>query len=407
MKILYIAYSCNPYEGSEDKIGWCVPFESAKTNQVYVITKEEQRSYVEKYLQEHAAQNLHFYFVDIPAYAKRIFRGAIYSGRLNIWHKVALPIAKRLCKEHNIAIIHQITPVEFRAIGNYKSIPNIKFVCGPIAGGQNIPKELFGYIGRHMITELVRACVNEWVRFAYKVSRKLHQCDYLLFANLETKEYLKDLLPHPRMGDVLSDVAVDSVKLGETTNRVDSQRIRFLTVGRLIYLKGHSFLLDALARIPKTMDYECTIVGEGIEKVALQKKCRDLGLTKRVTFVGRIPHCDIGKMYESADVFVFPSLREATGTVIAEAMVQGLPVITINKFGGKVILDNSVSWLYEGTCKESYIEALKDAMVECITNRDEVLCRGRNAQKRAEQYTWEVRNKCLQNIYERVTKDGA
>ena len=42
MNILYIAYSCNPFAGSEDKIGWCVPYESSKTNKVYVITKEEQ-----------------------------------------------------------------------------------------------------------------------------------------------------------------------------------------------------------------------------------------------------------------------------------------------------------------------------------------------------------------------------
>ena len=43
MNILYIAYSCNPFAGSEDKIGWCVPYEISKTNTVYVITKEEQR----------------------------------------------------------------------------------------------------------------------------------------------------------------------------------------------------------------------------------------------------------------------------------------------------------------------------------------------------------------------------
>lgn len=31
MNILYIAYSCNPFVGSEDKIGWCVvPYESSK-----------------------------------------------------------------------------------------------------------------------------------------------------------------------------------------------------------------------------------------------------------------------------------------------------------------------------------------------------------------------------------------
>ena len=70
MNILYIAYSCDPYEGSEDRIGWSVPFESAKTNCVYVITKEEQRTSVERFLRENPVKNIKFYFVDIPAFYK-------------------------------------------------------------------------------------------------------------------------------------------------------------------------------------------------------------------------------------------------------------------------------------------------------------------------------------------------
>ena len=77
MNILYIAYSCNPFAGSEDKIGWCVPYESSKTNtnKVYVITKEEQREPVEKYLQSHPLENIKFYYVDIPNFYKKIFKG--------------------------------------------------------------------------------------------------------------------------------------------------------------------------------------------------------------------------------------------------------------------------------------------------------------------------------------------
>ena len=64
MNILYIAYSCNPFAGSEDKIGWCVPFESSKTNKVYVITKEEQRHMevvnccIEPFVQISVGQNI-------------------------------------------------------------------------------------------------------------------------------------------------------------------------------------------------------------------------------------------------------------------------------------------------------------------------------------------------------------
>ena len=125
MNILYIAYSCNPFAGSEDKIGWCVPYESSKTNKVYVVTKEEQREPVEKYLQSHPLENIKFYYVDIPNFYKKIFKGFMYSGRLNVWNRRVLPLAKKICANQKIDVIHQITPIEFRAIGDYGKICRI------------------------------------------------------------------------------------------------------------------------------------------------------------------------------------------------------------------------------------------------------------------------------------------
>ena len=140
MNILYIAYSCSPYYGSEDKIGWNIPMVSGKTNKVFVITKEEHRQDIETYLSQHKIDNVYFYYVDIPSAYKKIFRGSFYSGRLNIWHKRAFPLAKEICKEKKIDIIHQITPVEFRSIGDYGKIPHIKFICGPLGGGEMLPE---------------------------------------------------------------------------------------------------------------------------------------------------------------------------------------------------------------------------------------------------------------------------
>lgn len=190
MNILYIAYSCNPFAGSEDRIGWCVPLESAKSNKVYVITKEEQREPVQKYLSEYPVRNLKFYFIDIPNIYKRLFKGFMYSGRLNIWNKYAFSIAKKISNDKKIDIIHQITPVEFRAIGNYGKIKNIKFVCGPVGGGESIPAGLKDYAKGHEIIEIVRAVINRWYRFKLRVSGKLDQCDYIMFANKETQDFL-------------------------------------------------------------------------------------------------------------------------------------------------------------------------------------------------------------------------
>lgn len=190
MNILYIAYSCNPFAGSEDKIGWCVPYESSKTNKVYVITKEEQREPVEKYLQSHSLENIEFYYVDIPSLYKRIFKGFMYSGRLNVWNRRAFLLAKNICEEKKVDIIHQITPIEFRAIGDYGKIKNIKFVCGPLGGGEFMPAGLKDYAKGHKIIEVVRTVINYWYRFKLKVTGKLNCCDYIMFANKETQDFL-------------------------------------------------------------------------------------------------------------------------------------------------------------------------------------------------------------------------
>lgn len=402
MNILYIAYSCSPFHGSEDKIGWNIPVESAKSNKVVVITKEEQRESIEKYLCSNTLENIRFYYVDIPNVYKKIFSGAIYSGRLNVWNKRALKKAKEICAQERIDIIHQITPVEFRSIGDYGRIPNVKFVCGPIAGGQTIPKELKKYTQGRKIVELVRSSINLLYRFGFMVTGKLHKCDYLLYANHETKGFLSKVAPRQDGCDLLTDVAVDLNDLrefGEMSYR-NEDCCRFLVVGRLVYLKGHEFLLDALMRIPKELDYVCNIVGQGKELENLKKKCTAAGLDHCVHFVGAVPYTQISEVYASSDVLIMPSFREATGSVLMEAMANGLPVITINKFGGAMILDEETGWLYDGQSQEAYVDNLKEKIILCINSREEVVRRGKNARKHAEKYTWKEKMKIFQSIYE-------
>lgn len=403
MNILYIAYSCSPCHGSEDKIGWQIPWESAKRNQVFVITKEEQRPFVEGYLKEHPRKNLHFYYVDIPSGYKKIYKGFFYSGRLNIWHRRALPVAEKICREYGISVIHQITPVEFRAIGNYGSIPGVRFVCGPVAGGQCIPGELASYAGRYAPVEWLRSAVNEWFRLRCRINGKGKSCSCLLFANEETADFLRPVISDDTAGRICPDVAADACSFSDpAVSRNPDGIVRFLTVGRLVYLKGHRFLLDALARIPEEMNYQCTIVGEGPERSALEEICRQRNLTGRVRFAGKIPHTEIGNLYESADVFVFPSLREATGTVLTEAISHGLPVIALNGFGGKVILGPETAWLVNGDSKEAYIENLKAALTDCISRPEEIDRRGTNARLSAREMTWEKRMTYYQSLYEDV-----
>lgn len=405
MNILYIAFSCNPFAGSEDKIGWCVPSETSNNNKVYVITKEEQREPVERYLQSHPLKNIEFYYVDIPNFYKRIFKGFMYSGRLIVWNKRVLPLAKEICVDKKIDIIHQITPVEFRAIGDYGKIANVKFVCGPLGGGESLPQGLKDYAKGHRIIEIVRSIINRWYRFKLKNTGKLEQCDYIMFANKETKEYLVGAYLNCPYEPV-TEVAVDINDIKNTCNeKSKNEECVFLVAGRMIYRKGLDFLFDALMRIPQETRYQVRVVGDGPELEHLRKRCKDnSNLSEHVRCMGSIPYMEMEKEYLRADVFIMPSIRETTGTVLLEAMSNGIPVITINKFGGAALFDENTGWLYDGNSKEEYIENLKKAILECITNPDEVERRGMNAQKKAESYTWQEKNRKYQKIYDDLLK---
>lgn len=399
MNIIYIAYSCSPFHGSEDKIGWNIPIESAKSNKVIVITKEEQRGYIEEYLRCNPLENISFHYVDIPNAYKKMFSGALYSGRLNIWNKHALKLVKDICAKEQIDIIHQITPVEFRSIGNYGKIPGVKFVCGPVGGAEHIPTGLVQYAYKNIHIEIIRNIVNVVYKFFLKHGGILKNCDMLLFANRETKEYLVDCIKDSSVGFVESEIGISSAEL-LSRYRTRQEMIRFLVVGRMIYRKGHQLLLDAFHSLPRNMVYECVFVGEGTEYEALRKRVMcDKTLSNRIFFAGNIPYENMEKEYGKSSVLIMPSIRETTGTVVLEAMAKGLPVITIDKFGASTIVDCETGWLYTGDTKHTYIENLKSAIVECIESPEEVNRRGNNARKKAANFVWEKKNEHYQELY--------
>lgn len=403
MNILYIAYSCAPNKGSEERIGWNVPLESAKTNKVYVVTKEEHRQAIEEYVRAHNIENPKFFFVDINNMYKKLFKGSIYSIRLNFWHKKALPIVREICKKERIDVIHQITPIEFRSVGDYAKIKNTPFVCGPMGGGESLPVGLKSYAKGNMVVEHFRNFLNKWSHFKYKISKKLSKSKYVLFANEETRGFVSDLISNvdntvfPEVGINLEDISVSEC------NPDEKSKFTMLIAGRLVYRKGHSLLLDVLKELPDEFDYCCRIVGEGPEKEKLKAKCRELRLQDKVVFTGRIPFENMASEYKNADVFIMPSIREATGSVLLEAMAKGLPIITIGRFGGSVLLDNNCSYLYDGNSLEQFREGLKSAILNAAADREKKATISAELTCRAKKQIWESKLELYNSIYEKIT----
>jgi glycosyltransferase involved in cell wall biosynthesis len=100
-----------------------------------------------------------------------------------------------------------------------------------------------------------------------------------------------------------------------------------LFVGHLRYYKGLNYLLQALHELPGT---RLIVVGRGPMDREWKNLARELGVERRVDFVGEIANADLPSYYTACDVFVLPSSErsEAFGVVQLEAMAAGKPVVS-------------------------------------------------------------------------------
>lgn len=107
-----------------------------------------------------------------------------------------------------------------------------------------------------------------------------------------------------------------------------SDRVRLLTVGRLIRRKGVDRLLVAFAEARRELpSLELSIVGNGPQEAELRALARELGVEDAVSFDGFVGQDDLPALYAAADVFLFPTLDDPFGLVLLEAAAAGLCLI--------------------------------------------------------------------------------
>lgn len=111
------------------------------------------------------------------------------------------------------------------------------------------------------------------------------------------------------------------------------------------------------------------------------------------------------KKYAETDVLIMLSLRETTGTVLLEAIANGVPVITVNKFGGYILLDDSVAWFYDGNTKSEYVRNLSNVILNCIENKDDVMHKSKNSVEYAKQFTWSKKVEQYTELYKELIGD--
>lgn len=116
------------------------------------------------------------------------------------------------------------------------------------------------------------------------------------------------------------------------------------SVGRIAPEKNYSFVLDVFKRYQMEQpDSRLVLVGDGEEKVLLERKAKEIGINNNTEFMG--VRRDVPELLQGFDVFILASKREALGIVNIEAQATGLPCVVSDVIPREVDLTGLVSFV--------------------------------------------------------------
>lgn len=205
----------------------------------------------------------------------------------------------------------------------------------------------------------------------------------------------------------ITDVPVYTVYNGVETELFypqgeKAEAFTIVGVGNLIPIKGFRFLIDAFAKIYQ--DNPCahlSIIGDGVERTALEAQVRSLGLDGAVTFFGKLPYEQVAERMRRSHLFVLPSYYEALGCVYLEAMACGLPTIGVRGLGiDEIIRDGENGLLVEPQDVDSLYGAIK-AILENGALAEKI---GQSGCATALNYTWRASAEMLNRVYRSIVK---
>ena len=144
----------------------------------------------------------------------------------------------------------------------------------------------------------------------------------------------------------------------ETATR--EQVLSILMVGNLLRGKGHEIVLRAMAQVTARFpDLQCKMIGEGPDRNRFGRLARDLGISDKVSFMGRQDRQAVAKTMRECTIFALPSRFEGLGCAYLEAMACGRPVIACEGQGiGEIIQHGHNGWLIPVDGVQEMAEAL-------------------------------------------------
>ena len=175
-----------------------------------------------------------------------------------------------------------------------------------------------------------------------------------------------------------------------------SDKLVVLFAGRLSPVKSLPTVIEALAGSLKTYpNMHLILVGEGSERLSLEKQALGLGIEAHVTFAGK--QTNVKQYLNAADIFVLPSKSEGISNALLEAMSAGLACVSTSVGGGNEVLDGGRCGLL---IQPGNVAAWTQALVELATDSERRQQLGEAARQRVlDHYDFSVVGSKYEELY--------
>ncbi len=271
---------------------------------------------------------------------------------------------KKALKESNLDIVHIHSPFGLGKIG------------AKYAKKHGVP--LVGTIHSQYKMDFLKATHIKWLSLILlkNIMKTYNSCDEcwtvnnytekvcLEEYNLKTKHRIQR---NAGRFEPIDNVEEARAEVNNLYNLKDDDKV-FLFVGRLIVLKNILLIADALKVVKDAgVKFKMLFVGFGPDENKLKAKIKEHGLEDCVTLCGKVSDQDLlKKIYARADLFLFPSMYDASSLVQIEAASQHTPSLFVR---GSVT-SGTVTEDVNGFMAEENPQKFAEKIVEIVNNKE-------------------------------------
>jgi len=400
MKVLLSAYSCLPDSGSEPGIGWnWAQGIAACGHEVFVITRAINQKKIEAAVQRASIRNPQFLFHDLSATAQKLYKLPFGNyAYYFLWQYTAANLAARAHASEGFDQVQHITWGNFR-LPSFMGKLGVPFIFGPVAGGEDTPKNLRRGLGlRGRVWDFLRRVSNLFLTRMPLMGATYEHATEIVATTNETllaipARYRQKTRVQQAIGIDPRSVQSSNNALRQSTVSRKTARLNLLFVGRVLPWKGVHIGLKAIACLgPQAKDIHLNIVGSGSDESRLKHLVERLGIQESVSCIPWMNRRELLAFYPEHDLFLFPSLHDSGGLAVLEAMSLGLPVLCLDLGGPAISVDNTCGKVFgtEARTEEELVRVISEYLSQVLSDLSVLKPLSVGARRRAASLSWEA-----------------